>query len=141
MEIRGEDYCVKYEPKTATVSLVGSLRLFGAAGFFSMSEYEKNHASNAPRPATDGGYASITDLFDYIVNQKPACVTVDLRELKHLNSSGINVLSKFIIKLREMRASRVIVHGSNEHPWQARSLRNLQRLLPEMQLALDDASL
>ena len=57
-----------------------------------------------------------------------------MRELQFLNSSGINTLSKFILQVRKHNVSQVVVQGSARFPWQEKSLKNLQRLLPALQL-------
>jgi hypothetical protein len=69
-----------------------------------------------------------------------------LRKLEFLNSSGINVLSKFIIKVRQHRERQfkenqpetaMTVYGSQTIPWQNKSIKNLQRLMPSLELKWD----
>jgi hypothetical protein len=73
-------------------------------------------------------------------------ITLDLRKLEFLNSSGINVLSKFIIKVRQHRErqakenqpeTNMVVYGSQTIPWQSKSIKNLQRLMPSLELEWD----
>ena len=78
MEIKTEDYQICYDPTTTTVSFVGSLRLSGPAK-----------------------YAPIVELLDSIASVEPAKITLNLQQLDFLNSSGINMLSKFIIEVRK----------------------------------------
>lgn len=113
MEITGENYRVIYDPKTAVITCEGSLRLYGATG-----------------------YASIVDLFNKAADQKASKLVLNLEALQFLNSSGINALSKFVIRVRNNRVSRLIVQGSNQFPWQSKSLTNLQRLMPEIELEM-----
>ena len=63
-------------------------------------------------------------------------MTLDLRQLQFLNSSGINALSKFILHVRNQKVSQVLVQGSARFPWQEKSLINLQRLLPTLKLEI-----
>lgn len=111
MEVKGTNYHVTYEPATSTVSFQGTLRLRG------LNEYDP-----------------IVQLLDDIVDAKPEKITLDLRELHFLNSSGINSLFKFIIKIREQGQSKLVVLGSKQIPWQEKSLQNLQRLMASVQL-------
>jgi hypothetical protein len=111
MEVKGTNYHVTYEPTTSTVSLQGILRLRG------LHEYDP-----------------IVQLLDDVVDAKPAKITLDLRSLQFLNSSGINILFKFVIKIRDQDQSKLVVIGSKQVPWQEKSLHNLQRLMAGVQL-------
>lgn len=114
MEIKTENYSVRYEEETATVILQGSLRLNG------MQEY-----------------APIVQLLDDVVESGVSTITLNLQKLEFLNSSGINVLSKFAIKVRQKKNIKLIVKASKEIPWQSKSLKNLQRLLPTLSLEVE----
>jgi hypothetical protein len=113
MEINGESYRVIYDQNTATITCEGSLRLYGASG-----------------------YTEIVDLFNNAADHKAPTIVLDLQGLQFLNSSGINALSKFIIRVRNHKISRLVVQGSNRFPWQSKSLANLQRLMPEIELEI-----
>jgi hypothetical protein len=113
MEIKTEDYRIYYDPDTKTVSCQGSLRLSGTEE-----------------------YAPIVKLLNNLADQEPPKITLDLRELEFLNSSGINVLSKFVIKVRQQGNIQMVLQGSKNIPWQGKSLKNLQRLMPSLQLEL-----
>jgi hypothetical protein len=82
-------------------------------------------------------YAPIVQLLNELADQEPATITLDLRELEFLNSSGINVISKFVLKVRQKNTSQILVRGSKTIPWQGKSLKNLQRLMPSLQLELE----
>ncbi|MDJ0599954.1 MAG: hypothetical protein QNJ37_14065 [Crocosphaera sp.] len=114
MEIKTDDYCVTYHPETTTVTFKGSLRLSGS------DEY---------RP--------IVELLDEASKDDPEIITLDLKELEFLNSSGISMLSKFVINVRKKKNSSITVKGSNSIPWQGKSLKNLQRLMPTLTLELE----
>lgn len=113
MEIKTEDYRICYDPSTTTVSFVGSLRLSGSAE-----------------------YAPIVQLLGSIASVEPAKITLNLQQLEFLNSSGINMLSKFIIEIRKKARVQMAVQGSQGIAWQGKSLKNLQRLMPQLQLEL-----
>ncbi|MEB3827163.1 slr1659 superfamily regulator [Phormidium sp. CCY1219] len=111
MEIKTDDYRISYDTDTATVNCQGSLRLSG------MDEY-----------------APIVELLEAAINQEPPIMTLNLQELDFLNSSGINVLSKFAIKVRQKKTIDLVVKGSKDILWQGKSLKNLQRLMPSLTL-------
>lgn len=111
MKIEGENYLVEYDKAVAKATFQGALRLNG------MHEY-----------------APIVQLLDQTIDQAPSVVTLDLQRLQFLNSSGINVLSKFVIKVRQKEQIQMVVIGSQTTPWQKKSLRNLQRLMPSLEL-------
>jgi hypothetical protein len=114
MEIKSDDYLVTYNPEATTVAFEGLLRLSG------MDEY-----------------APIVGLLNEIAAKNPSRLTLDLRSLQFLNSSGINMLSKFVLRVRQQDKIQVIVRGSNEIPWQSKSLKNFQRLMPTLELEFD----
>lgn len=111
MEIKSGEYNILYDPDTETVICQGSLRLSG------MEEY-----------------APIVQLLNHLADSEPRKITLNLRSLEFLNSSGINVISKFVIKVRQKGTIQMIVQGSQTIPWQGKSLKNLQRLMPSLQL-------
>jgi len=112
MEVKGEDYRVWYDPSEFTVYCQGSLRLAGTEE-----------------------YAPIVQILEYVLEQAPQQITLNLCQLEFLNSSGINVLSKFVIKVRQKEKIQITVKGSETIPWQGKSLKNLQRLMPALTLA------
>lgn len=112
-EIKGEDYTVSYDPGSTTVNFQGELSLGGPPE-----------------------YAPIAQLLDEAIAQSPLTLTLDLTKLEFLNSSGISLISKFIIGLRKKPPVQVVVLGSNDIPWQGKSLKNLEKLLPRLQLKL-----
>lgn len=114
MDIIHDDYQVNYDEARAMIICHGSFRLRGAAE-----------------------YKPILDLLIGAANAKPETLTLDLRELAFLNSSGINILSKFILQVRQHKASQVIIKGSSAYPWQQKSLSNFQKLLPDLHLEID----
>jgi hypothetical protein len=111
MEIKTEDYNIWYDAAAKAVICQGSLRLGGMED-----------------------YTPIEQLLEDVVAQQPQNLTLNLKGLKFLNSSGINLLSKFVIKARQRKNMQLVVRGSTNIPWQGKSLKNLQRLLPSLEL-------
>jgi hypothetical protein len=64
-------------------------------------------------------------------------MTIDLRNLAFVNSSGISMLSKFVLSMRKKKGVQVVVLGSNDMPWQGKSLKNLEKLLPGLKLEIE----
>lgn len=114
MEIKSGDYSVCYDPGTKTVICQGSLRLNGVEE-----------------------YAPIVQLLNNLADKDPPTLTLNLRQLEFLNSSGINIISKFVIKVRQKGNIQMVVKASKSIPWQGKSLKNLQRLMPSLQLELE----
>ncbi|OKH51840.1 hypothetical protein NIES2101_17150 [Calothrix sp. HK-06] len=113
MEILGDNYKVCYETNSATINFHGSLRLNG------MEEY-----------------APILKLLNDVVDSNPARITLNLMHLDFLNSSGITMLSKFVIGMRNNKSVHMMILGANSIPWQSKLLKNLQRLMPNLNLQM-----
>jgi anti-anti-sigma factor len=82
-------------------------------------------------------YAQIHQLLDEFLAAKPKTIVLDLTNLEFLNSSGINVLAKFTIAVRKEPGISMTVQGSQRIPWQSKSLPNLKKLHPSLQLVID----
>lgn len=114
MELKTDDYHVWYDELAQTLTFEGALRL-----------------------ADLGEYTPMWQLLNDIVDQKQPRLTVDLRRLKYLNSSGFNVLSRFVLKVRQDAVTQLLVRASKQIAWQEKSLKNLQRLMPNLRIELD----
>lgn len=112
MEINTKDYRVWYEPEQATVLFKGFLRLDGMEAYQPVINLLNEAAENS------------------------SVVTLDLRELEFLNSSGISMMSMFVVSLRNKGNVQLVLKGSNQVLWQTKSLKNLQRLMPSIALEL-----
>ncbi len=113
--IKTDDYHIWYDQDNNIVYFEGSLRLNGV-----------------------GEYAPIISLVDAVVDKHPEQVSWDLRKLEFLNSSGINVLYKFVLSMRKKGRNAMKVVGSNTVPWQQKSLANMKKFLPSIELEMLD---
>jgi hypothetical protein len=113
MEIRTEDYSIWYEPDASTVFFRGFLRLDG------MEEYKP-----------------VMDLILIALDQASSSFTLNLSALEFLNSSGISMLSMFVVRVRQKGTVQLTLQGSEKVLWQTKSLKNLQRLMPSLTLIL-----
>ena len=116
MKIEGENYTLESADDGARVVIRGALRLNG------LEQYA---------PVLDALRGGIE-----VCAGGERAMTLDLSELAFLNSSGIAMLSKFVIEARNREAMALTIQGSSSIPWQGKSLKNLQRLWPALQLTL-----
>ncbi|MGE5517711.1 MAG: slr1659 superfamily regulator [Bacteroidota bacterium] len=107
--IAGESYSLDWDSETRTAALKGILRLNG------LEEY-----------------APISRFLLAAVPQ--GSMTLDLRGLEFLNSSGIATLSKFVIEIRNRKTVDLTVLGSKAVAWQSKSLVNLSKLMPALRM-------
>jgi len=115
MEVVGGDYRVGVDPESRTAAFSGTLRLNGA-----------------------DEYAPIQQMLDDLLsaNRGGDC-TWDLRELQFLNSSGINMLYQLVIKARRLGDVQMRVIGSQDVAWQGKSLGNMTRFMPGLELTVE----
>lgn len=111
--LTGDGYQIEFDEQGGRVRMCGSLRLGGLAE-----------------------YAPLAQLLDEALVGRQA-LQVDLAELEFLNSSGIATLSKFVINARSRKECELTIRGSEEVPWQGKSLNNLKRLMPALALRFD----
>lgn len=108
-EIKDDKYHVVYNHETAIISLEGSLMLNGAIA-----------------------YEPILNLLKYAAEQQePNALILDIRSLKFVNSSGINMLTKFIMYIVEIKELKITItlHGLQNVAWQKKLSVNLRRLM------------
>ena len=115
MQVTGENYQAEYDEEAHTIFLRGNFRLNG------LDEY---------RPVMDA-------LLEALAGSNP--LTVDVMRLDFLNSSGIAILSKFVIEARKNDATLLIFNANEDITWQSKSLKNLQRLMPSLALNFHSA--
>ena len=96
-KIQTPDFTVYFEASEQTVVLMGSLRLNAAP------EYE---------PIS----ALMTQALEALIAAGKPVLILDLRELKFLNSSGINLLYQFVLKVRKHGGIGLKVLGSSNPP-------------------------
>jgi hypothetical protein len=109
--IYGESFEVRLAEDRPMVFFKGALRLSGMEDYAPILEMLKETLANAAHP-----------------------IVLDLRELDFLNSSGITMFSRFVIEARDRAGVNLQFLASESIPWQARSLKNLQRLMPSLEI-------
>ena len=61
-------------------------------------------------------------------------VSLDIRELQHMNSSGINCLCQFLMHSQNEIKQPLDIKESKDVQWQNRMLKNIQRVIPSIGL-------
>ena len=113
-EIKDTDYAVQYDSESTAIDFAGLLSLGGAKE-----------------------YAPIANLLNKVAADEPEEITLNLKKLEFLNSSGISMLSKFVLGLRKKKKIQLVILGSRDQPWQSKSLKNLQKFLPSLKLVIE----
>ncbi len=113
-QIKSDEYTVEYDSETHSVAFRGTIRL-----------------------QTSDDYAPITELLQRAHEAAASTrMTLDFRQLQFLNSSGISMISKFVIGARKQDRVTMVVLGNREIYWQQKSLGNLQKLWPKVQIEI-----
>jgi hypothetical protein len=114
MKLRHENYTAELID-SSTVRLGGTLRLQGKEQ-----------------------YLEIMGLLESAIQAANGSLTIDMTDLNFLNSSGVSSLSIFIIQAREAGHKSIKIIGSGKHSWQAKSLKNFQKLWKQIEVELRD---
>jgi len=115
-QIKGDDYVMGYDQDSNHVSFSGTIRLQSAEDYAPMTvllQTAHDHAAG-----------------------KQAVLTLDFGSLQFLNSSGINMISKFVIAARKENRIAMKVLGNKEIYWQQKSLMNLQKLWASVEIQI-----
>lgn len=111
--IKGESFEIHLDDDNSTVVFRGALRLSGVEDYAPILELVKSTLAGPAKP-----------------------IVIDVRELDFLNSSGITMFSRFVIEARDHVGINVRFLASESIHWHARSLKNLQRLMPALIIQL-----
>ena len=113
--VQGEEYSLEYNDANQSVSFLGTVRL--------QSTIEYEPIVNLLNKAHDETEAGNT-------------LQLDFRQLRFLNSSGINNISRFVISCRKQDKVQLLILGNQDIYWQMKSLTNLQKLWPKVQIEI-----
>jgi len=111
--IKGESFEIQMEDDNSTVVFRGALRLSGTEDYAPILDLLKSTLAGPARP-----------------------IVLDLTALDFLNSSGITMFSRFVIEARDQAGINLQILASESIHWHARSLKNLQRLMPALIIRL-----
>ncbi|HEC85733.1 MAG: hypothetical protein DRR08_28940 [Candidatus Parabeggiatoa sp. nov. 2] len=110
MEITDRDYSVKYDAETTTIYWQGIMRL------------------------NSTGYKPITQLLGEVAALQPSQIILDLRKLEAFNSSGVTMLARFLRNTGKKTAILLIIKATQDIPWQKKSVRHFQQVVPKLQI-------
>ena len=111
MKVVGPTYTVSYDEVTVTAIFEGVLRL-------------QNVEEGEP----------ITLLLNELAATAPDVINLDFVQLQLMNSTGLSILIKFMVVMREQNTSKVILRASEKHFWQQDLIRGLQQFMPGSEL-------
>lgn len=113
-QIKGDEYVVEHDQAANSVSFRGTVRL-----------------------QSSDDYAPITALLQRAhAAAAGSKLNLDFRQLQFLNSSGISTISKFVIGARKQDQVTLVVLGNRDIYWQQKSLGNLQKLWPKVEIQI-----
>ncbi|MCG8424310.1 MAG: hypothetical protein MJE77_40980 [Proteobacteria bacterium] len=112
LEIKDPNYRVWYEPKSHTVYFEGKLRL------------------------QPGAYRDIEVLLQKVMDLEQERIRLHLHDLQYLNSSGLNMLFKFVVALRKKGSINLAVRASKAIFWHSKAIANIERFFPSAELEL-----
>jgi len=113
-QIKGDEYTVEHDLDAHTVNFKGTIRL-----------------------QTSDDYLPMTQLLQAAHNSAAGGrLNLDFQQLQFLNSSGISTISKFVIGARKQDKLQLTVVGNRDIYWQQKSLGNLQKLWPKVQIEI-----
>lgn len=104
-----EDYTVTLNSETVTIICTGVLDMQGKERYKNIKELFHNVISTHPDPET---------------------VTLDIRKLEFINSSGLAVIGEFIMTLKRKRIG-LFIRCAEQYGWQARSMKAIGKLMPK----------
>lgn len=114
MEVQEQGAVVRFVAESATVQFVGLLRL--------------PHLR---------AYDNVARLLHEAAAQVGEELTLDFRELRFLNSSGLSAIGVFVVAMRKAGRPKLRMLGTKSNAWQQNSLRNFRMLWNETVLVIE----
>lgn len=114
MHLQTDEFSVSFDESEATIKFEGSMRLRSARDYDQLKQLLRDaHSKDLP------------------------VLTLDFRELKYLNSSGVGTIGQFIVEARKASKMQLVLRGSSARPWQPRSLGTFKRIWSNVELTID----
>lgn len=115
MKITAGESTLEFIQESGTVVLKGSMRLAN------LMEYE------VVKIFIKESYDKVQDM-----------LTLDFRDLKFLNSSGITTISMFVLSVKRLNKAKLQIIGNSEISWQSKSLNNFKKLWNEVEIIIEN---
>lgn len=81
-------------------------------------------------------YSIISEFLKEASDTSSDQLTLDLKELEFLNSSGITTLSLFVLNCKKAGNPHITVVGNTSIPWQEKSLSNFKKLWKDVEIII-----
>ncbi len=112
MDIERDDYKLTYE--NGVIKITGKLSIM-------LEEYE-----------------GIEEFFEKIVKSQPAALTLDIRDLEYLNSSGIKTICvNLLLEADEIDDFRMKILCSKQYTWQEETIPTFEDLISNMEIIFE----
>ncbi|MDM8526305.1 hypothetical protein QUF80_23245 [Desulfococcaceae bacterium HSG8] len=112
MNIRGEGYSVEYED--------GVIRISGKLSIM-LEDYEE-----------------VEEFFEKIVESEPEKLTLDIKELEYLNSSGIKTICvSLILEAADIEGLHMKILCSDNYTWQKETVPTFKELMDNMEVVFE----
>ncbi|MCA9715340.1 MAG: hypothetical protein H6713_11955 [Myxococcales bacterium] len=82
-------------------------------------------------------YEPVSKLLAAAHERSPNALVMDFQDLTFLNSSGINMVFRFVITLRRRGGVDLEVRGKESIQWQTKSLTSVRKFLPDARIVLN----
>lgn len=83
-------------------------------------------------------YTELEEFFKIIIESKPSALTLDLRNLEYLNSSGIKTICVgLILEAADVEGLRLKILCSNQYTWQKETIPTFEALMDEMEILFE----
>ena len=112
MNIKGEDYNVTYQDNVIAIS--GKLSLM-------LEDYEK-----------------LESLFEKVVESEPTVLTLDIRNLEYLNSSGIKTMCvALVLEADDIEGLEMKILCSEKYTWQKETVPTFEDLIDDIEIIFE----
>ena len=112
MSIEGDDYRIVYEKGVITIS--GKLSLM-------LEDYKR-----------------LEEFFEEIIESGPSALTLDIKDLEYLNSSGIKTICvNLLLEAGDIEGLHMKILCSNKFTWQKETVPTFEDLMDDMEIVFE----
>ncbi|QTA91143.1 hypothetical protein [Desulfonema magnum] len=112
MNLEGDGYTITY--KDNIITIFGKLSLM-------LEDYEE-----------------LEDFFEEVIRTEPSEITLDIRNLEYLNSSGIKTICvSLILEADDIEDIQMKILCSNQYTWQKETIPTFEDLMDDMEIVFE----
>ena len=83
-------------------------------------------------------YEELESFFENIVESEPPALTLDIRNLEYLNSSGIKTICvALLLEAADIKDLKMKIQCSNQYTWQKETIPTFKDLMDEMEIMFE----